>query len=141
MLGGMMDIGEVAKRSGIAPSALRYYEEAGLINPTGRNGLRRQYSPDILEKLALISLAKQAGFQLAELTRLFKTGGRQIFIDRVELKKKSLEIERHIKKLEAAREGLIHASQCRAPSHLECPKFQRLLSIATKQQIKKRKDR
>ncbi|MFD0637979.1 MerR family DNA-binding transcriptional regulator [Catenulispora yoronensis] len=40
-----LDIGEVAARSGLAPSALRFYEQRGLIESTGRNGLRRTYSP------------------------------------------------------------------------------------------------
>lgn len=134
-----MDIGEVSKKSGVSTSALRYYEELGLIASTSRRGLRRQYPPQILESLALITLAKQAGFQLEELSKLFKSKKESLLIDRIVLKEKALEIERRIKQLEAAREGLIHASQCRAPSHLECPKFLRLLALATKKQIKRKK--
>jgi DNA-binding transcriptional MerR regulator len=134
----MMDIGEVSKKSGISTSALRYYEEMGLIKPNDRKGLRRQYPEKVLETLALITLAKQAGFQLDELPGLFKNRGGVFSIDRVELKKKSLEIEHRIKQLEAARSGLIHASECKAPSHLECPKFQTLLELATRKQIKKK---
>jgi DNA-binding transcriptional MerR regulator len=134
-----MDIGEVSKRSGISASALRYYEEIGLITSTDRKGLRRQYSTTVVETLALITLAKQAGFQLDELTQLFKYQNGVVAINRAELKEKSLEIGRRIKQLEAARKGLIHASQCRAPSHLECPKFLRLLTLATRKQIKKKK--
>lgn len=126
-----MDIGEVAKRSGIAASALRYYEKIGLISPNGRNGLRRQYPFSVLEKLALITLAKEAGFALDELSTLFKKGER-ISLNRDQLKKKASEIDRKIKKLEAVRDGLIHASNCKAPSHLECPTFNRLLVAATK---------
>jgi DNA-binding transcriptional MerR regulator len=130
-----MDIGEVSSKSGISTSTLRYYEELGLITPTGRKGLRRQYHSNVLEKLALITLAKQAGFSLEELRKLFKNQ-KKIILDKEELKKKATAIDRKIKKLEAARDGLIHASICKAPSHLECPKFQRLLSVATKKQLK-----
>lgn len=130
-----MDIGEVSKRSGISTSTLRYYEEVGLITSIGRKGLRRQYNPSALEKLALITLAKQADFSLEELRKLFKNQ-KKILLDKEELKKKASEIDKKIKKLEAVRDGLLHAGNCKAPSHLECPKFQRLLSIATKKQLK-----
>ena len=59
-----MDIGEVAKASGLAPSTLRYYEEIGLIQSSGRKGLRRLFQPKVLEELALISLGRKAGFSL-----------------------------------------------------------------------------
>lgn len=130
-----MDIGEVSKSSGVSTSALRYYEEIGLITSIGRKGLRRQYSSTILEKLALITLAKQADFSLEELQQLFKLQGK-ILIDKIQLKKKASEIDKKIKKLEAVRDGLIHACNCKAPSHLECPTFRRLLLAATKKQIK-----
>lgn len=130
-----MDIGEVSKKSGISTSTLRFYEEKGLIASIGRNGLRRQYHSNILEKLALITLAKQAGFKLNELNELFKNQ-KKILLDKVQLKKKANEIDKKIKQMEAVRDGLIHAGNCRAPSHLECPTFQRLLSLATKKQLK-----
>jgi DNA-binding transcriptional MerR regulator len=133
-----MDIGEVSKKSGLSPSALRYYEEIGLIKSNDRKGLRRQYPASVLERLALVTLAKEADFRLDELSLLFKQQGPSLAIDRAELKRKSKEIGDKIKKLEAAKNGLIHASECRAPSHLECPKFLRLLAVATKKQIKKR---
>ena len=57
-----MDIGDVSKRSGISASALRYYEEIGLIHSDDRKGLRRQYSNSVLDVLALITLAKEAEF-------------------------------------------------------------------------------
>lgn len=130
-----MDIGEVSKKSGISTSTLRFYEEKGLIASIGRNGLRRQYHSNVLEKLALITLAKQAGFKLNELNELFKNQ-KKILLDKVQLKKKANEIDRKIKQMEAVRDGLIHAGNCKAPSHLECPTFQRLLSLATKKQLK-----
>ena len=64
-----MDIAQVTRRSGLPPSTLRYYEERGLIAPIGRQGLRRQYDPKVLDRLALISLARAAGFSLEEIAR------------------------------------------------------------------------
>ena len=51
-----MDIAEVAKRSGVPASTLRYYEEKGLIASVGRQGLRRVFTPNVLNQLALIAL-------------------------------------------------------------------------------------
>jgi DNA-binding transcriptional MerR regulator len=133
-----MDIGEVSKKSGISTSTLRFYEEKCLIGSIGRNGLRRQYHSNVLEKLALITLAKQAGFKLDDLNELFKNQ-KMILLDKAQLKKKAIEIDKKIKQMEAVRDGLIHAGNCKAPSHLECPTFQRLLSLATKKQLKTKK--
>ena len=56
-----MDINEVATRSGVPASTLRFYEEKGLIASVGRRGLRRVFEPKVLERLALIALGyKQA---------------------------------------------------------------------------------
>lgn len=135
-----MDIGDVSKKSGVSASTLRYYEELGLITSTDRHGLRRQYPANILEILALISLAKLADFRLSEVGSLFKIIDGKTQISRSELKRKSAEIAKKIKQLEAARSGLSHAAECKAPSHMECPKFIRLLKLATKTQIRSKKN-
>ncbi|MEP9379886.1 MerR family transcriptional regulator [Aquabacter sp. CN5-332] len=60
-----LDIAQVAQRSGVPASTLRFYEEKGLIASIGRRGLRRLFDPDVLERLALIALARAAGFACA----------------------------------------------------------------------------
>lgn len=55
-----MDISEVARRSGVPASTLRFYEEKGLIASTGRRGLRRLFPANVLERLALIALGRSA---------------------------------------------------------------------------------
>ena len=122
-----LDIAAVARRSGIPASTLRFYEEKGLINSIGRVGLRRVFDARVLEKLALISLGRAAGFSLDEMTSMFAADGKPR-IDKRVLAAKAREIDRTIRKLSAIREGLRHASVCRAPSHLECPTFQRILA-------------
>jgi len=67
-----MDIAEVAKRSGLPASTLRYYEEKGLIASTGRQGLRRTFDPGVLELLSLISLGQAAGFSLDEIAQMYE---------------------------------------------------------------------
>jgi DNA-binding transcriptional MerR regulator len=124
-----MDIAEVAQRSGIPASTLRFYEAKGLIASTGRRGLRRLFAADVLERLSLISLGSAAGFSLDEIARMFTAGGRPR-IDRRVLAAKARELDTTIRKLLAMRNGLRHAAACPAPSHLECPTFRRLMQTA-----------
>jgi len=117
----------VAKRSGLPASTLRYYEEKGLIRSVGRNGLRRVFAPEVLERLALIALGRSAGFSLDEIARMFSPDGRPK-IDRQLLAAKADELDRTIRRLGALRDGLRHAAVCPAPSHMECPTFRKLLA-------------
>lgn len=126
-----LDIGEVARRSGMPASALRFYEEKGLIASIGRSGLRRQFDPSVLERLALISLGRRAGFSLDEIMQMFAPDGRPK-INRKMLADKAAELDLTIRKLSAMRDGLKHAAACPAPSHMECPTFRRLLGFARK---------
>lgn len=124
-----MDIGEVAKRSGLPASTLRFYEAKGLISSVGRQGLRRLFGNDVLERLALVSLGRSAGFSLDEIAQMLGTSG-EPQIDRQLLADKAEKLDRSIRKLTAMREGLRHAAVCPAPSHMECPTFRRLLGLA-----------
>ena len=120
---------EVAQRSGIPASALRFYEEKGLIASVGRRGLRRVFAPGVLDRLALIELGRAAGFSLDEIGRMFTTKGRPR-IDRKMLSAKADELDGTIRRLGAMRDSLRHAAACPAPSHMECPSFRRLLKAA-----------
>ena len=130
-----MDISEVARRAGIPASTLRFYEEKRLITSIGRRGLRRVFSADVLERLALISMGRAAGFSLDEIARMFGPDGRPR-IDRQALTAKAEELDRTIRRLRAMRDGLRHAAACRAPSHMECPTFRRLLRAAAGHRIR-----
>ncbi|WP_343231953.1 helix-turn-helix domain-containing protein [Tahibacter caeni] len=125
----VLDIGEVARRSGISASALRYYEEKGLIASVGRRGLRRLFDAGVLERLALVALGQAAGFSLDEIALMFAPDGRPR-IDRRALAAKADELDRTLRRLAAIRDGLRHAAACRAPSHMECPTFRRILRAA-----------
>lgn len=131
----IMDIGEVTQQSGLPASTLRFYEEKGLIQSSGRRGLRRLYDSGVLERLALIALGRTAGFSLDEIAAMFTADGRPQ-INRQQLLAKADELDKNIKQLVAMRDGLRHAAKCKAPSHLECPTFQRLLRVAGKSRSK-----
>jgi MerR family redox-sensitive transcriptional activator SoxR len=68
-----LPIGAVARRAGVATSAIRYYERIGLLEAPDRAGGRRVYDESVLTRLALIDVAKRAGFTLAE-TRTLMSG-------------------------------------------------------------------
>ncbi|ACR28377.1 helix-turn-helix domain-containing protein [Burkholderia glumae] len=128
---GQLDIGEVAQRSGVPASTLRFYEEKGLIRSCGRRGLRRLFDPGVLDQLALIALGRAGGFSLDDIASMLGADG-QPRIDRQMLVAKAGELDRKIRKLCAMRDGLRHAAVCPAPSHMECPTFRRILrSVAS----------
>ncbi len=66
-----MTIGEVARRAGVRPSTLRYYERVGLLPVPGRENGRRRYDGgvlgEVLDRLAVVGVAQQAGFTIAEI--------------------------------------------------------------------------
>ncbi|MGG2078847.1 MerR family transcriptional regulator [Lelliottia nimipressuralis] len=122
-----LDIREIADLSGISPSALRYYEKRGLIQPVGRNGLRRQYHENVLTKLQLITLGQAAGFSLDDIAAMFGAKG-TIAIDREQLHQQSLKIDNTIRRLQLLSRGLKHAARCTQPEHTECEEFQKIVS-------------
>jgi DNA-binding transcriptional MerR regulator len=65
-----MRIGELARRAGVAPSAVRYYERAGLLPAPARTNGRRVYAANALSRLAVILHARAIGFSIAETRRL-----------------------------------------------------------------------
>ena len=124
----LLDIGDVASKSGVQPSALRFYEEAGLIAPVSRHGLRRQYDREVLRQLKLIAMGKSAGFSLEDIAGMFGRDGLQL--PRAAMHERADEIDRQIRELTTLSILLRHVAECRAPSHLECPTFRRLMDLA-----------
>lgn len=125
----LLDIAEVSRQSGIAASALRFYEERGLILSVGRRGLRRLFEPKVLEQLGLIALGRAAGFTLEEIASMLAPAGK-LKISRDRLAAKADELDSDIRYLIAMRNGLRHAARCSAPSHMECPTFRKLIRAA-----------
>ena len=70
-----LDIAQVARHAGVTAATLRFYEEKGLIAAIGRHGLRRVFSENVLQRLALIALGRSAGLSLDEIARMFAPGG------------------------------------------------------------------
>lgn len=118
-------------------SALRYYEQKGLIASVRKKGERRSYPANVLDQLALIALGQAAGLTLDEIRSMLSPYGPPN-IDRQLLAAKADEIDALIKRLKAMSNGLRHAAACPAPSHVECPSFQKLLNAAASGALEKR---
>ena len=125
----LLDIGELTARTGIPASTLRYYDEIGLISSVARHGLRRQFPPETLLQLKLISMGKSAGFSLDEISGMFAPD-RQPDLPRPELHERADQLDRQIKELTALRDTLRHVADCPARTHMECPTFKRLVELA-----------
>ncbi len=131
----LLDIGAVTRASGLPPSTLRYYEERGLISSAGRRGQRRLYHPEVLQRLAMITTGRAAGFSLEEIGTMFREDYAKV--PREVLEQKAEELDRQIQHLTSLRDGLRHAAECQSPSHQQCPTFQRLLRVMQKQQARR----
>jgi MerR family transcriptional regulator, redox-sensitive transcriptional activator SoxR len=111
-----MTIGQVAKRSGLAASAIRFYEQAGVLPKPPRASGRRQYENSILERLAVLERAKACGFSLEDARRLFY-GFREDTppSERWQslARKKLLELDELQEKIAAMRKLLERSCQCR----------------------------
>lgn len=68
---GPWSISEVARQVGLRPSAIRYYEQLGVLPPAERRSGQRRYDTTVLHRLAVIQRARQTGFTLDEIRHLF----------------------------------------------------------------------
>jgi MerR family transcriptional regulator, redox-sensitive transcriptional activator SoxR len=67
-----MTIGEVALRSGLSQSAIRYYESEGLIAAPNRRGGKRTFTPDVVDSVRVIRLARELGFSVEDIRTLLQ---------------------------------------------------------------------
>lgn len=121
---GLVPIGELARRTGVATSALRYYERLGLLSPAGRVGQRRHYPPSSAERVALIRLCQDAGFTLAEIGRLLDSWSRAW--GRL-AERKIAELDARIADAQRAKKLVKHALECPHRDLFACPNFRSAL--------------
>jgi MerR family redox-sensitive transcriptional activator SoxR len=110
-----MRIGEVARRAGVQPSAIRYYESLGLLPAPPRVGGKRRYDESILEWLSLVALAREAGFTMAEIRQLvagFPPGTKPAARWRVLATRKLADIDAIVARAERMRAVLRVALDC-----------------------------
>ncbi len=114
-----LTIGEVADQSGLAASALRFYEREGLIPKANRSAGKRVWSGDVLDRLALIDVAKSAGFTVAEIKMLISGVARRTPPGprwRQLAERKLVELEERIAEVERMRRVLHAVTRCKCPT-------------------------
>ena len=124
----LLSIGEVARESGKASSAIRYYEEIGLLPEPLRVAGRRRYRRDVVRSLAVIETAQRAGLTLDEIRLLLQASPEDgAATDRLrELAERKLpELEALIERAELVRGWLEDAARCACPTLDNCPLFER----------------
>jgi DNA-binding transcriptional MerR regulator len=117
-----LTIGELSCRTGLATSALRYYEDLGLIPPPRRVSGQRRYDAGVVALVGVVLLLRDVGFSLAEIKDLFTTPN-----SRAEWRRaahgKLAELDAQIHKAQVARGALEHALRCRHDDLGQCPNF------------------
>ena len=119
-------IGEIARRAGLRPSTIRYYESIGLLPEAERAAGRRRYSPEILRTLAIIGTGQRAGLSLDEIRELLTaSNGRGTVSERLrEIARRRLpEVDALIERSLLVRSWLEAAADCRCPTLDDCPLF------------------
>lgn len=109
----LLGIGALAERTGYRASALRFYEDIGLLEPALRASGRRRYTPDAVHHVGLIALCQDAGFSLDEIRRLMPhdRGSRRRWEDLAQGKLRQLDDA--IRTARAARRLLRETIACR----------------------------
>lgn len=99
----LLSIGDVAARTGIPDTTLRYYDKVGLLRPDARVGGQRRYSSRTVDKLTVIGLCKRAGFDLDEIKILYGDESPGRTVSRALAREKLDEIDAQIAQLQQAR--------------------------------------
>jgi DNA-binding transcriptional MerR regulator len=116
----LLSIGELSERTGVPTSALRYYDELGLVRPAARAAGRRRYTPSAVRDVSLILFFREIGFSLTEIGR-FIAGERQGRREMIDDKLAELAEQQH--RIEVARTALEHGRQCPASDPIQCSRF------------------
>lgn len=116
----LLSIGELSERTGVPASALRYYDELGLVRPVTRTAGRRRYAASAVRDIGLIVVFREIGFSLAEIEGFIAGDGpsRRELVER-----KLTELAEQQRRIEVARGALEHGLACPADDHMECPRF------------------
>ena len=122
-----LGIGEVARITGRAASAIRYYESIGLLPEPVRVSGRRRYPADVLQSLAVIDTAQQAGLTLDDIRLLLRASAEDA--DAVEQLREVAErrlpvLREAIARAELVRKWLEQAADCCCPTLETCPLFE-----------------
>ena len=116
---GDISIGEAARRTGLRPSAVRYYERRGLLPAPPRRGGRRCYDPAIVTRLSIIAGSRRAGLSISEIRALLAAARAPDTLGEA-LTRTIAELDRRIEALDRLRLRLNEAAACGCERPLEC---------------------
>jgi len=114
-------IGEIAQSAGVATSAIRYYEEIGLVQPLRREGGRRIFGDQAVNRVRAITAAREAGFSLDEIRRLLGSQLEGTEEWRALVEDKITGVEGCIVRLQAITKILRESLDCGCRAWDECP--------------------
>jgi DNA-binding transcriptional MerR regulator len=121
--GGLLTIGELARRAGVTASALRYYEELGLLPPPARISGQRRYPESAARLVGAILLYSDAGFTLAE-QKVLMGSHKTASGEWTRLARRKLaELDEQIARAQAARDAIRHGLTCPHEDITQCPNF------------------
>ena len=108
----MLMIGEVAELAGVSTSAIRYYEQLGLIGPAPRESGRRVFPENAWSRLKAITAARDAGFSLDEVRRLLDSQAEGTQDWRALVEEKIRDVQERAQRLGAIAEILRESLEC-----------------------------
>src|SRR5262245_52150500 len=119
----LLTIGELARRAGVATSALRYYEDLGLLPPATRISGQRRYRESAAGLVGIILLLRDVGFSLSEQKAFMAS--RAVALDewRRLARRKLAQLDEQIAKARAAQEAINRALRCPHEDIVQCPRF------------------
>jgi DNA-binding transcriptional MerR regulator len=118
-----LTIGELARTSGVATSALRYWEELGLLPTPARVSGQRRYPASAVGLVGLILSLRDVRFTLRELKALIASRSDGLDAWRELAQRKLAELDERITQAQAARTAIAHALACQHQDILNCPNF------------------
>jgi DNA-binding transcriptional MerR regulator len=121
----LLSIGELAARSGVAATALRYYDELGLVEPVARASGRRRYDEAAVLQVGTIVFLREIGFSLSDIRTLVAAADRRMWRDVIDRKLDELADQQH--RIEVARTALEHGRRCPSGDPMCCPRFQAII--------------
>jgi DNA-binding transcriptional MerR regulator len=124
-----LTIGELARQTGAAPSALRYYEEIGLLAPPARVSGQRRYGPEAIDVVGAVLFLADVGFTLAEIQQLMAARATDSNSWRELARRKLTELDERIAEAQAARVAVEHALGCPRDDIVTCPNFQEAVRL------------
>lgn len=124
-----LTIGELSQRTGAAPSALRYYEEIGVLEPPARVSGQRRYDPEAVGAVGAVLFLADVGFTLAEIEQLMAARSTSPQSWRDLARRKLVELDERIAEAQAARVAVEHALACPHEDIVTCPNFQQIVRL------------